>query len=144
MKLRIYGNSIRLRLNRREVGEFAATARLEQAFEYGPGAGDRLLYALEASKSAPETAVRVAGQTITIILPVALAQAWTNTERVAVTVDVTLDADKRMTVLVEKEFRRLHGANNDPDLYPNPLELAAATQLAQGDPKAIGRSQKVS
>jgi hypothetical protein len=30
--------------------------------------------------------------------------------------------------LVEKEFRRMHGQNLDPDLYPNPLELQCATE----------------
>lgn len=126
MKLRICGNSIRLRLNRREVAQFVTAARLEQAFEYGAGSGDRLVYALEASQSAPEVAVRVAGQAITIILPSALAQAWTDTERVGVTADVSLNADKWITVLVEKEFRKMHGANNDPDLYPNPFETQKA------------------
>jgi len=39
-----------------------------------------------------------------------------------VSAEIEFGEGKRLSVLVEKEFRRLHGANNDPDLYPNPLE----------------------
>jgi len=126
MKLRIHGNSIRLRLNRREVAQFAAAGRLEEALEYGIGAGDRLVYRIESSDSAPALAVRVVGQAITLVLPAAQAQAWTHTDLVGVGADVLLSADKRLTVLIEKEFRRLHGAAYDPDLYPNPLEAKPA------------------
>ena len=122
MKLRIHGDSIRLRLNRREVAEFAAVGRLEQSCQYALGAGNRLVYALEASRTALEPKVHMAGHAISVILPQTLAESWTETERVGVTADIQLADSKRMTILIEKEFRRLHGANTDPDLYPNPLE----------------------
>ena len=125
MKLRIHGDSIRLRLNRREVSDFASTGRLEQACQYGPGAGDRLTYALEASENAQHPAIRVASQAITVIVPQALAQAWTSTDKVEISASNPVATARNLTVLVEKEFRRLHGANNDPDLYPNPLESLA-------------------
>ena len=126
MKLRIHENSIRLRLNRKEVAQFAANARLEQALEWGSGPQDRLVYGLEASESASEVTVRCSGQSIVIILPAALAQTWTSSDRVEVAADVSV-AEKHLSILVEKEFRRLHGAKFDPDLYPNPLESASTT-----------------
>ena len=122
MKLKIHGNSIRLRLNRREVAQFAVNARIEQAFEWGIGATDRLVYGLESSPGAPDVGVRVTGGAITVILPAALAQEWVNSDRVGVSAEVSLNPEKLLAILVEKEFRRLHGANHDPDLYPNPLE----------------------
>jgi hypothetical protein len=64
----------------------------------------------------------VSGRATIIILPTALAQVWSSTDRIEVTANVRLNADKLLSILVEKEFRRLHGVNNDPDLYPNPLE----------------------
>ena len=57
MKLRIHRNSIRLRLNRREVAQFCTVGRLQEAFEYGPGNGDRLVYQIEASNTTPDIAV---------------------------------------------------------------------------------------
>jgi hypothetical protein len=126
MKLRIHGNSIRLRLNRREVAQFAANGCLEEAFEWGTGPEDRRVYGLEASQSALDVGVRVSGRATIIILPTALAQVWSSTDRIEVTANVRLNADKLLSILVEKEFRRLHGVNNDPDLYPNPLEAVSS------------------
>ncbi len=45
MKLRIRGNSVRLRLTRGEVEDFDREGRVEDAAQFGPGA--RLAYALE-------------------------------------------------------------------------------------------------
>jgi hypothetical protein len=59
---------------------------------------------------------------IVIVLPATVAKAWVETDQVAIPGAVALGAGKELAVLVEKEFRRLHGANTDPDLYPNPLE----------------------
>jgi len=122
MKLRIHGDSIRLRLNRREVAQFAAGGKLEESCRYGPGREDIFSYVLEASRTAPEPTVRVAGQTLSVILPEVTAEAWTGTEQVGVTADVAIANGKSMLILIEKEFRRVHGPNSDPDLYPNPLE----------------------
>ena len=119
MKLRIQNNSIRLRLNRREVAAFTAAGSLEEAFEHPLG---RLVYGIQSSATARETEVQVGGEGIRIVLPADLALTWTGTDRVGVSAEIELGHDKRLSVLVEKEFRRLHGANNDPDLYPNPLE----------------------
>lgn len=121
--MRIHRNSIRLRLNRREVAQFAAAGRLEEICEWGIGATDRLVYGLESSQSAKDVGVGVTGRAFSVIFPVALAQEWVDTDRVAVCASVPLTSEKCLSILVEKEFRRLHGANNDPDLYPNPLEV---------------------
>ena len=126
MKLRIHGNSIRLRLNRREVAQFAAAGCLAETFEYGSDPASRLVYRIESSSNATAVSVRVANQAISIVLPEALTQDCTGTDRVGVSAEVPLSPDRRMTVLVEKEFRRLHGAAFDPDLYPNPLEAKTA------------------
>ena len=126
MKLRIHGNSIRLRLNRREMAQFSASGRLENAFEWGAGGEDRLVFGLEVSQSASNVGFRGSGRAMSVILPLALAQEWINTDQVAVSAAVPLDPERVLSILVEKEFRRLHGANNDPDLYPNPLEASLA------------------
>ena len=125
MKLKLQGNSIRLRLKRSEVARFAEVGRLEEAFEYGPGAGQRLVYGIEAAEvDAAGVLVDPAG--IFVVLPIAVARDWTGSERVAVSGEVVHAGGRRVSVLVEKEFRRMHGATGDPDLYPNPLELRGA------------------
>ena len=124
MKLRIHEDSIRLRLNRREVSQFAESAVLEKSLEWGPGSGERLAYGLEVSQSVREVTLRSNGHSIIIVLPSALARTWMTTDRVEIAAEVPVH-NRRLSILVEKEFRRLHGANLDPDLYPNPLEASA-------------------
>jgi len=118
MKLRIQNNSIRLRLNRREVEAFTKAGSLEEAFEHP---GGKLVYGLRSS-DAPRTEVLMGGDSIFIVLPAEVARDWTDTDRVGISDEVEFGQSKRLSVLVEKEFRRLHGVTNDPDLYPNPLE----------------------
>jgi len=119
VKLRIQNNSIRLRLNRREVADFTSGGLLEDTLEYPSG---RLVYGIQSSVDAPRTEVLLDVSSIRIVLPAEVAHDWTDTERVGVSAEIEFGEGKRLSVLVEKEFRRLHGATNDPDLYPNPLE----------------------
>lgn len=119
MKLRIQNNSIRLRLNRREVETFTKAGSLEEALEHSLG---RLVYGIQSSTDAPRAEVLVGSGRIHIVLPAEVARDWTGTDRVGISDEVEFGEGKRLSVLVEKEFRRLHGATNDPDLYPNPLE----------------------
>lgn len=121
MKLRIQGNSIRLRLNRPEVGRFASAGRLEEFLQYGASPCARLSYGLERSTSSEALSVDVGPNRITVLLPEAMAREWTETQRVGFQ-GVSQTAGGQLNILVEKDFRRLHGATKDPDLYPNPLE----------------------
>jgi len=123
MKLKLHGNSIRLRLNRREVAHFAETGKLEEVFEHGPGPGKRLAYGIEA-RNIGQIGVRVDAAGIFVVLPLAVASDWTGSERVGVSGEADVSEGRHVSILVEKEFRRLHGASNDPELYPNPLEAA--------------------
>jgi hypothetical protein len=122
MKLKLHGNSIRLRLTRREIAEFAQTGRLEETFACG--SGRRFAYGIERSEAASAIGVRASEAGIYVVLPSALAAEWTGTDRVGVSGEVAFDDGQSVAVLAEKEFRRVHGANSDPDLYPNPLEQA--------------------
>jgi hypothetical protein len=121
MKLRIHDNSIRLRLTRSEVARFAAEGAIESVFEFGPGSKQRLRYALEASAT-PSVQVCASDGRIAIQVPRVIAREWWEGDRVGISARQPLSGDKQLDILVEKEFRRLHGAKFDPDLYPNPLE----------------------
>ena len=47
MKMRIQANAIRFRLNRKEVAELAQAGQVQESVEFGPAAGQGLVYALE-------------------------------------------------------------------------------------------------
>jgi hypothetical protein len=122
MKLRIHDNSIRLRLTRSEIARFASAGAIESAIEFGPAADQQMRYGLESSPDASELEVRFEDRQLRILMPAGTANEWTAGDRVELTGSQSLKGGKRLEILVEKEFRRLHGANANPDLYPNPLE----------------------
>lgn len=121
MKLRIHGNGIRLRLNRREVAEFHDNGTIRDVLRYGDESDETFCYGLEVVAT-PEIAACMSPGQITILVPRVLADDWTATDRVAMHGEQRTGGAQPLTILVEKEFRRVHGGNSDPDLYPNPLE----------------------
>jgi hypothetical protein len=124
MKLKIHDNSIRLRLRRSEIARFGDTGRVEGAFVFGAAPDQRIVYALVAG-DAPEVSVQVEANRIAVAVPRALAAELTGTDRVGVGGEQAIGGGQSLSILVEKEFRRVHGQSQDPDLYPNPLEKKA-------------------
>jgi uncharacterized protein DUF7009 len=121
MKLRVQGNSIRLRLSQREVALFGEAGRVEDRVEFG--AGNALVYALERSDDAA-TQAEFHGGVIRVLLPQAVAREWVSSDQVGVE-----GAQGRLSIVVEKDFKCLHrpgGLVDDEDGFPNPLESSVA------------------
>jgi hypothetical protein len=119
MKLRLHDNTIRVRLNRSEVEQFAEAGRVEDAVDFG--GGSLLSCVLEGSHTEAPRATLL-GNVIRIELPAKDAGEWARGDRVGISGEQTLDADRRLSILVEKDFQCLHGTSDpDPDAFPNPL-----------------------
>ncbi len=116
MKLRVHGNGIRLRLNRRDVDEFARNGRIEAAIEFP---GQPLVYSLEQGGAAAEADFD--GQTIRIRIPAPVAADWTGSDRVGIEEQVG-----NLAIVIEKDFQCMHKGDDakDPDGYPNPMAAA--------------------
>ena len=121
MKLTIQSNKIRIRLRKSEVARFGSEHCIEDTLRYGASAEDCLHYGLKCSSSSQILSLQCSSNRITILVPQALADSWTSGDGVEIE-GKSMDGPTEVTILVEKEFRRLHGALPDPDLYPNPLE----------------------
>ncbi len=120
MKLRIQDNSIRLRLNRREVSEFEADGRVE-AFVGFPG-DRRLTYVLERAQGSQMHAA-FEGDRIHVRVPEALAREWSVTDQVGIRERQMLAGGGELDIVVEKDFQCMHNATEgpDPEAFPNPL-----------------------
>ena len=124
MKLRIHGNSLRLRLSQSEVAQFSKTGFVEDGTQFAPGV--RLAYSIESSSSLPAPLASFQDHWLRIQVPSAAATEWFTTDRVAISADQPIEADKALSILIEKDFQCLHGgAERDPDAYPNPIEETA-------------------
>ena len=115
MKLRIRGNSVRLRLTRSEVEEFGITGKIEETVDFGPGKR-KLVYALEAYPGE-----RVFGDyeenSIRVFVPAEQARLWVISDSVGVE-----SAGEGLQILIEKDFACLNErpGENEDDSFPNP------------------------
>ena len=118
MKIRIKGNSIRLRLTKTEVDNFAANGFLEEKTEFGD---TYFSYRMENSPHHQELAAVYQGNLITVFIPTAIAQNWTSTELVGFENKMDIGNNKQLFLLVEKDFVCLDNTFEDQsDNFPNP------------------------
>ncbi|HKP69946.1 MAG TPA: hypothetical protein VJV05_11730 [Pyrinomonadaceae bacterium] len=110
MKLRIKGNSIRLRLLRSEVERFAAEGRISDEISFG---GNALRYTLLASDTAATHAAMGNGE-ITITIPQNTATEWTISDQVGIEAEHPIGEGKILSILIEKDFVCV-GRPDDPD-----------------------------
>jgi hypothetical protein len=117
MKLRIRGDSLRLRLSQAELVRLRETGEVCDRI----GFGDRSLdYALvRADIEAPRA--RFEGDRIEVALPNAVAQVWTQTEQVGIEAEQALPTGT-LRLLIEKDFKCLapRPGEDDSDAFPNP------------------------
>jgi hypothetical protein len=121
MKLRIRGNSVRLRLLQSEVAELAVSKRIAETTVFGSSAKEVLTYAVQISNDATEVTVGFCENEICVILPNETAAEWIDTEQVGINVKIE-DGDREMDILVEKDFVCMT-RTDDPDnhdAFPNP------------------------
>jgi hypothetical protein len=120
MKLRIKGNTIRLRLTRPEVESLAASGAVEEQTHFGDGAVLRYRLVSDAAVAEPGAAFRD-GQ-VTVRLPSAAVERWARETIVGLEHSTPLPGGGEMRVLVEKDFECLNPwhAEDEQGAYPNP------------------------
>jgi hypothetical protein len=121
MKLRIQGNSLRLRLSQSEVAQFSKTGFVEDSVQFAPGTS--FSYALESMSKLSAPQALFSDGWLRVQIPGADATNWACSDRVSISGDQPLESGKSLAILVEKDFQCLHGGDErDPDAFPNPLE----------------------
>ena len=119
MKLRIKGNSIRLRLLRSEVEQFAADGRISDETSFGTTV---LRYTLAMSKDAESIVGQFENNEIVVFIPEQAAKEWTTSDNVGFEIEQLAGANGTLTITIEKDFVCVDRPN-DPDredAYPNP------------------------
>ncbi|MBL0048014.1 MAG: hypothetical protein IPP32_07970 [Bacteroidetes bacterium] len=118
MKIRIRGNSIRLRLSKSEIDRFGEVGNLEEKTEFPNGT---FYYALSADKSATELTAQFEASRMTVFVPLNIQKEWTTTDRVGFENKMKTASDKQLFILIEKDFVCLdHTTEDQSDNYPNP------------------------
>lgn len=123
MKLRIRGNSIRLRLSQGEVARLAEVGRVDDAIVFGPA--QQLAYSLVAGDvSAPRAVLE--GSAIVVTLGREHARAWASSDEIGIEAAHDLGNGATLSILIEKDFACLvpREGEDDGDAFPNPHSSA--------------------
>lgn len=124
MKLRIRGNTLRLRLSRGEVKALAESGAVREEIAFGSAATERLGYAIVASDEAKATSARLTGGSVEVLVPRTLAREWAANETVGLEAEQAIGGGLSLSILVEKDFACLtpRKGEDDTDAFPNPNE----------------------
>jgi hypothetical protein len=118
MKLRIRGDSLRLRLTQPEVATLGEGGSVEESTSFGPGAS--LTYAVRATGT--NVAATLGASRIEVTIPTATAKAWAAADDVGIEALQPASEGRTLRILVEKDFacltKRPH--EDDADAFPNP------------------------
>lgn len=118
MKLRIKGNSIRIRLTKKEVASIASKGYLEEHTHFGHTV---FTYALSKVDDLEELSASFVDNTITMLVPEKLVADWPNNDVVGFEARMSLADGDYLNLLLEKDFVCLdHTTEDQSDNYPNP------------------------
>ena len=121
MKLRIRGNSLRVRLLRGEVRRLVETGVVEERTEIGPG-GRGFGYAVRVDDATPGVSASFTGDQIIIRLSRTVARDWAASERVGIEASQPTPGGDALRILIEKDFECLNAPPHESqdDAYPHP------------------------
>ena len=126
MKLRIKGNSLRLRVTPSEVKQLLRNGVIREHVQLTANPGDRLTYAVISCLSGAATTVAYQSGNITVSVPQGDLERWADGDDVGVYADVALGDDRMLSVTIEKDFACLDRSDaENEDTFANP-SLAAA------------------
>ena len=116
MKLRLKGNSIRLRLTQAEVERLIAQGVVREVVEFGPGLAG-FVYAVETDRKVDSLRAEYSNDRMSVLVPEPQARRWAESNNVGIEADL---AGLRITV--EKDFACLKSrpGEDESDMFPNP------------------------
>lgn len=119
MKLRLRGNSIRLRLEQHEIKALVASGQVTEQLQMGAlGLFEYSLVLAEEDKF--EAGFK--GNRLSIKIPANQARHWGETEEVGLYETLHEGTSLELRIAVEKDFQCLHKRpeEDESDLFPNP------------------------
>ena len=118
MKIRIKGNSIRMRLSKSEVNRLGSEGYLEEQTQF---VGSALIYALRSMKDTEQLSADFSDNKITVFAPEAFLKSWPQNEVVGIDANMPLLNTGSLYILIEKDFVCLDATSEDQsDNFENP------------------------
>jgi len=114
MKLRILGNSLRLRLSIPEVEDLGKDMHVSDSIDFGD---QKLIYSLQGS-DVEEITANFNGNFITVDVPRPQLMSWIKTDLTGINNSQKLDSGTELSILIEKDFACPTRPDED-DKFPN-------------------------
>ena len=123
MKLRIKGNSIRMRLTQPEMEQLGEIGRVEENVNFGTTGFQKLNYAIVVA-DIEELSIVYDLNGIEVQVPNEQANKWINTTLVGLENFIPIGNNKKLRILVEKDFKCLQPRPHEDETnhFPNPQE----------------------
>ena len=120
MKLRIRGNSIRLRLTKSDIAQFADAGKVEEIVEFG-FAKPALSYRLDKTEESDTIGASFEDNCLKISIPIIAAEKWVKSERVGIESAQPIGDNNFLRILIEKDFACLEkrAGEEDSDTFTN-------------------------
>lgn len=113
MKLRIKGNSLRLRISRSEVERLVNDGRIEETTWLGRDDGSRISYVLEHEAGAQAVDLRFDPPVLAVVVPTSRVREWATGDEVGIYTSLDLGARGALDLVIEKDFACLHGTDEE-------------------------------
>lgn len=119
MKLRIKGNSLRIRLSKTEVSLLSSGTTLEDSTSFGPS---RFVYLVQPVEKGDTLSASYEEGVITLYVPQSLLQDWPHNQVVGFDARMPVSDSAELYLLLEKDFKCLDTevAEDQSDFYENP------------------------
>ena len=121
MKLRIRGNSLRLRLTQTEVKNIAEGQAVTESVFFGEQ--KKIQYKLETSGQVQSLSADFFSDTVLVLIPFSVALDWASSDVVSLTAEQDVGAGEKLHILVEKDFLCLKPRaqkEDETDMFANP------------------------
>lgn len=130
MKIRIKGNSLRLRLAQEEVETFRRFGRVANTIRFGFDETEILTYELVRSNNHDTVTADFNGGEISVYVPRPTAEKWTGSEDTGFKAKQVTGEGNHLIILIEKDFQCLHkrAGEHEADLYLHPAARKSVVQ----------------
>ena len=123
MKLRIKGNSLRLRVTRSELTRLSAGESIVEAIHFAPEPTAVFRYALVSSPETDQVGIRYRDGEVTVAIAPEQLRAWSEDSQIGIYATLHIGPGDPLEIAIEKDFACLDGRDEDnQDTFANPLE----------------------
>ncbi len=124
MKLRIRGNSIRLRLGASEITRLSMEGRVSESTQFASTPGSQLTYVVAISPEVKDITAGFCDGILALKVPESMGREWLDSSLVSLRGEQKVGDGTTLSILLEKDFRCLdpRPGEDESDAYPNPAQ----------------------